>query len=418
MGRNGLETRGLKVLFVHQNCPGQFKHLAPAMVERGDEVVFITQKGKPALPRVRKIEYAPHRAVTPKIHPYLAGSEAAVLNAQAVARAGFQLRDQGFRPDVMIGNPGWGETLFLKDVWPDVPLISMSEFYYRGSGSDVGFDPEFDGGADAALRARTRAGMHLLAIDAADAAYAPTRWQRDQFPEVYRSKIRVIHDGIDCDALKPDAGATFRLPSGQMLGRGDEVLTYVARNLEPYRGFHTFMRALPEVLERRPDARVVIIGGDGVSYGNAAPDGKSWRARMLDEIGPLPDRVHFVGRLPYRDYVCAIQVSSVHAYLTYPFVLSWSLLEVMAVGGLVVGSATPPVEEVITDAETGWLVDFFDQKALADRLVEALSRRAELDDIRAAARQLISSRFELRDCLKAQLELVAEMTNGPTLTGD
>ena len=89
-----MEAGALKVLFTHQNCPGQFKHLATAMVRRGDEVVFITQKGKPALPGVRKLEYAPHRSVTPKIHPYLAGSEAAVLNAQAVARIGFQLRDQ------------------------------------------------------------------------------------------------------------------------------------------------------------------------------------------------------------------------------------------------------------------------------------------------------------------------------------
>ncbi|MBT8415160.1 MAG: glycosyltransferase family 4 protein [Boseongicola sp.] len=407
----------MKVLFVHQNCPGQFKHLAPAMAARGDEVVFITQKGKPALPGVRKVEYAPHRAVTPKIHPYLVGSEAAVLNAQAVARIGFQLRDQGFRPDVMIGNPGWGETLFLKDVWPDVPLISMSEFYYRGRGADVGFDPEFDGGADAVLRARTRAGMHLLAIEAADAAYAPTHWQRDQFPEVYRSKIRVIHDGIDCAALRPDAHATFSLPSGQTLGRDDEVLTYVARNLEPYRGFHTFMRALPELLDRRPDAQVVIIGGDGVSYGSAAPGGKSWRAHLLDEIGPLPERVHFVGRLPYPDYVRAIQVSSVHAYLTYPFVLSWSLLEVMAVGGFVVGSATPPVEEVIIEGETGWLVDFFDEKALAKRLAAALAARDEVEGIRDAARRLVAARYDLRDCLKAQLDLVADVTNPPSLTG-
>jgi len=337
----------LKVLIVHQNCPGQFKHLAPALALRGDEVVFVTQKGKPSLPGVKKIEYAPHRQVTPKIHPYLAGSEAAVLNGQAVARIGFQLRDKGFRPDVMIGNPGWGETLFLKDVWPDVPLISLSEFYYNGRGADVGFDPEFDGGVDAPLRARTRAGVHLLAIEAADFAYAPTRWQRDQFPEVYRSKMRIIHDGIDCEALKPDPEARFTLPSGQTLGRADEVLTYVARNLEPYRGFHKFMRALPQVLNARAEARVVIVGGDDVSYGSPAPDGQSWRTHLLKEVGPLSDRVHFLDRLPYDAYTKLIQVSSVHAYLTYPFVLSWSMLEVMAVGGFVVGSSTPPVEEVI-----------------------------------------------------------------------
>ena len=168
----------MKALFVHQNCPGQFRHLAPALARDGHEVLFIGQKGKPTPPGVRRLEYEPHRKVTEKIHPYLAGYEAAVLNAQAVARMGFALKNKGFQPDVMIGNPGWGETLFLKDVWPDAPLISLCEFYYNGAGSDVGFDPEFDTGPDARLRARARSAPHLLAIEAADLAYSPTEWQR------------------------------------------------------------------------------------------------------------------------------------------------------------------------------------------------------------------------------------------------
>ncbi|NNL36648.1 MAG: glycosyltransferase, partial [Silicimonas sp.] len=207
----------MKVLFVHQNCPGQFKHLAPALAAEGHEVVFVTQKGKPTPEGVRKVEYEPHRKVTPKIHPYLAATEAAVLNGQAVARVAFALRRQGFQPDVMIGNPGWGETLFLKDVWTDAPLISLSEFYYNGTGSDVGFDPEFSTGPDAVLRARARSGPHLLAIEAADVAYSPTEWQKAQFPEAYREKIRVIHDGIDTDLVSPDPNARFQVPQGPML---------------------------------------------------------------------------------------------------------------------------------------------------------------------------------------------------------
>ncbi len=406
----------MNVLFVHQNCPGQFRHLAPALVARGAKAVFITQKGKPAIPGVTKVEYAPHRKITEKIHPYLASSEAAVLNGQAVARVGFDLRGQGFVPDVMIGNPGWGETLYLKDVWPDSPLISMCEFYYRGRGSDVGFDPEFEGGADAPLRARTRAGPHLLALEAADAAYVPTMWQRDQFPQVYHPKMRVIHDGIDCERLAPDPTAQLTLPNGVTLSRSDEVLTYVARNLEPYRGFHSFLRALPRVLNERPDAQVVIAGGDGVSYGARPPDGKSWRDHLLKEIGPLPDRVHFTGRLAYQDFVKLAQVSSVHAYLTYPFVLSWSMLEVMAAGGIVVGSATPPVEEVIQDGENGYLVDFFDLDAIAGKLSEALAVRNDRDALRAAARETILSRFELQTCLQNQLDLIDKVCADTTLT--
>ena len=398
----------MRILFVQQNCPGQFRHIAPALAAEGHEVVFIGQKDKQTPAGVKRLEYEPHRAVTPKVHPYLAGTEAAVLNGQAVARVAFTLKGQGWSPDAMIGNPGWGETLFLKDVWPDRPLISLSEFYYNGSGSDVGFDPEFATGPDALLRARARNAQHLLAIDAADFAYAPTEWQKAQFPAAYRGKIRVIHDGIDVDRVRPDPGASFTLPDGTTLTRGDEILTYVSRNLEPYRGFHSFMRALPRVLERRPEARVVIVGGDEVSYGARPLGGGSWRDAMLAETGPLPERVSFTGRIPYNAYLDLLGVSSVHLYLTYPFVLSWSMLEAMAAGAFVLGSATPPVEEVIEDGRNGWLVDFFDTGAMADRIVAALAARDRVQGLRTAARETVVRRYALAHCLRQQKALIAE----------
>lgn len=400
------DRRILRLLFVHQNCPGQFKYLAPRLAAEGHEVFFISQKNKPTLPGVKKVEYEPHRKVTPKIHPYLAGTEAAVLNGQAVARVGFALRKQGLVPDVMVGNPGWGETLFLKDVWPEAPLISLSEFYYNGTGSDVGFDPEFATGPDALLRARARSAQHLLAIEAADLAYSPTEWQRAQFPKAYRDKIQVIHDGIDVNLIRPDPAARFQIPGGPEVSRADEVLTYVSRNLEPYRGFHSFMRALPAILDARPNARVVIVGGNEVSYGGRPKEGGSWREVLLAEIGPLPDRVHFTGRIPYRDYLSLLQVSSVHLYLTYPFVLSWSMLEAMSAGAFVLGSATPPVEEVIANGQNGWLVPFFDTGAIAARVAEALACRNDVDDIRQAARETIATRYALPDCLAKQRALI------------
>ena len=402
----------MKVLFVHQNCPGQFKHLAPALAAEAHQVLFITQKGKPTPLGVKKIEYSPHREITPKIHPYLAGTETAVLNGQAVARVGFALRDKGYRPDVMIGNPGWGETLYLKDVWPDCPLISLCEFYYNGSGSDVGFDPEFRTGPDALLRARTRSAQHLLAIEAADFAYCPTHWQRAQFPTPYHNKIKVIHDGINTSRIGPNSDAQFRLPNGNDLTRADEVLTYVSRNLEPYRGFHSFMRALPEVLKMRPNAQVVIVGGDDVSYGGRPKKGGSWRQAMLAEVGPLPDRVHFTGRIPYDTYLRLLQVSSVHLYLTYPFVLSWSMLEAMAAGAFVLGSNTPPVTEVIEDGKNGWLVDFFDKDLIAKRVSQALEVRDEQQQLRRAARQTVVSRYDLAACLSAQKALIESAVTG------
>lgn len=372
----------------------------------GHDVVFVTQKGKPTPEGVKKVEYAAHRKVTPGIHPYLVATEAAVLNGQAVARVGFAMRKKGFVPDVMIGNPGWGETLFLKDVWPEAPLISLSEFYYSGTGSDVGFDPEFASGPDAVLRARARSAQHLLAIEAADLAYSPTEWQKARFPDAYRGKIRVIHDGIDVELIRPDRDARFQVPGGPELSCDDEVLTYVSRNLEPYRGFHSFMRALPGILKARPEAHVVIVGGDEVSYGSRPKAGGCWREVMLAEVGPLPERVHFTGRIPYRDYLSLLQVSSVHLYLTYPFVLSWSMLEAMAAGAFVVGAATPPVEEVIEDGVNGWLVPFFDTLTIAEKVAEALATRHDQGRLRAAARDTIVARYALADCLAKQRALI------------
>ncbi len=412
LDREKAGRRTVKALFVHQNCPGQFKHLAPALAADGHEVVFIGQKDKRTPPGVKRLEYEPHRAVTPKIHPYLAGTEAAVLNGQAVARLGFKLRSEGFVPDVMIGNPGWGETLFLKDVWPEAPLISLCEFYYNGRGSDVGYDPEFDTGPDAILRARARSAQHLLAIEAADLAYSPTEWQKAQFPAAYHSKIRVIHDGIDTDIITPDANARFTLPDGTVLTAEDEVLTYVSRNLEPYRGFHVFMRALPEILKRRPEARVVIVGGDEVSYGSRPKDEGTWREKLLTETGPLPDRVTFTGRIPYRDYLSLLAVSSVHVYLTYPFVLSWSMLEAMATGAFVIGSATAPVSEVIEDGRNGWLVDFFDTRAMAERVADGLAQRHDMTALRQAARQTVLDRYALTTCLAAQKAMISDAVTG------
>lgn len=388
----------MRSLFVHQNFPAQFRHVLRSLAARPDaQTVFITQTGKPSMPGVTKVEYTPHRKVAKGIHPYLGSTEAAVINGQGVARAALALRGKGFAPDVMVGHPGWGETLFLKDVFPNAPLISYCEFYYRGRGSDVGFDPEFSDSFDAVCRARIRAAPHLAALEAADLGVAPTQWQKAQFPSAYLDRIDVIHEGVDTDLVRPAPDVSITLSNGTRLTRADEVVTYVARNLEPYRGFHSFMRALPHLLEARPEAHVLIVGGDEVSYGRAAPDGKTWRQHMLAELGGLPDRVHFLGKLPYAQYVAVLQLSRVHVYLTYPFVLSWSAIEAMSAGCVVLGSDTAPVREVIEDGRNGLLVDFFDPRAIAARAAEVLANPEAFADMGAAARQTAVDGFRVAE---------------------
>jgi glycosyltransferase involved in cell wall biosynthesis len=401
----------MNFLFVHQNFPGQYLHLVSHLRDAGHSIVFVTQRRAREVPGIRTLEYLP---LPPSSAPqsYLQEVEMGVMNGLAVARLCEGLKREGFTPDVVVGHTGWGEVLFVKDVWPSVPLLGYFEFFYRVVGSDLDFDPEFPPGADDPIRIRMRNTTNLLTLQAADWGHTPTQWQRDQYPAIHHPKISVIHEGIDTGQARPDPMARLWLSGGVALSCGDEVLTYSARNLEPYRGFHVFMRALPRVLRERPNARVVIVGGDDVSYGRKPRQTATWREQMLSELRGQLDlgRVHFVGWLPYDQYLAVLQVSAVHVYLTYPFVLSWSLLEAMAAGCLVIGSRTPPVEEAMTDGENGYLVDFFDIEALGARICSALEKREETPHIRAAARRLIVEQYDLnRVCLPAHLALIGRL---------
>jgi glycosyltransferase involved in cell wall biosynthesis len=401
----------MNILFIHQNFPAQFTHLARSLGETGHRVVAITRRLERRMEGVALVSYEPD-APASDTHPYLGELDRAVRNGLAVAQACRGLARDGFVPHLVVGHSGWGEILYVKDVWPRVPLLGYFEFFYRPTGSDMDFDPEFPPEADAAERLRTRNALNLMTLDAADWGLTPTRWQRDGYTARERDRISVIHEGIDTAVVRPDSRAQIWLGNGRCLQAGDEVLTFSARNLEPYRGFHRFMRALPEILRRRPEAQCLILGGDGVSYGRAAPDGGPWRARMLAELDGRIDlgRVHFLGALPYAQYLAVLQLSRVHVYLTYPFVLSWSLLEALAAGCLVVGSRSGPVEEVMTDHENGWLVDFFDAEALVERVVAGLSGQGDIARLQRNARLTVQSRYDLRTiCLPAQMKLLQNL---------
>lgn len=404
----------MKALFLHQNCPGQFKHLAPRLAAMdGNEVVFVTRPGKPELPGVRKLEYNPARAVAPSTHRYLRLMEEGILNGQAVARVAAQLKTDGFRPDIIVAHMGWGEALYVKPVWPGVPLLGYFEWYYRPRGSDVDFDSQPS--LDDVCRIQTRNGLHLLNLEIADRGITPTRWQLRQHPGEYHHKISVIHDGVDTDHVRPNPEVTGTLKAGVRFRAGDEVITYVARNLEPYRGFPSFIRAAALILKRRPRAHIVVVGGDGASYGRLPADGRSFREHLLGEVELDLDRIHFLGRVKYDVFLRILQLSAVHVYLTVPFVLSWSLLEAMAAGCLVIGSRTPPVEEVITDGKNGLLVDFFSPEDIANRVDQALNHPDRMARIRRAARQTVLDHYALDACLQKQLQLMSEVARGASV---
>jgi glycosyltransferase involved in cell wall biosynthesis len=402
----------MRVLFIHQNMPGQYKHLVRVIAaDPSNQAVFITKTVRIDIPGVRNVVYKLAREPGPSGHHYIRSLEEQILHGQSVARAALQLKTEGFAPDIICIHTGWGEGLFLRDVFPDTPVLAFCEFFYRGRGADVGFDPMNPVDIDGLCRTRMRNAHMLLSMEAMDWGVTPTRWQWRQHPDVLRPRISVIHEGVDTGLCRPESAARLTLPTGRSLSRADEVVTYIVRNLEPYRGFHVFMPAVEEICRRRPNAHVLIVGGDQVSYGRPPSDGWAhWREKLLAQVRVDPHRVHFLGRVPYDQFLTICQLSRVHVYLTYPFVLSWSMLEAMSCGCLVVGSRTAPVSEVIEDGLNGLLVDFFDFRGVADRVDAVLDHADGMATLRAAARQSVLDRYDLETvCLPQQLRLIDDV---------
>ena len=352
----------MKILFIHQNFPGQYKHLAPLLARQGHHCVALTLRVKEATKwqGVQVIPYALPKRDAQSLHPWLVDLDTKVTRGEACWRAAVALREQGYTPDLILAHPGWGESLFLRDVWPNAKLGLYCELYHLAGYPHLNFDPEFAA--------------------------------KNTEAEALRIRMKNINNHLHFET--GHAG----------ISRADEVITFVNRNLEPYRGYHVFMRALPRLLRERPNATVLIVGGDEVSYGARPPKGQTWKQIFIDEVrGQISDadwaRVRFLGRIPYDQFLRLLQVSRVHVYLTYPFVLSWSLMEAMSC-------------EVITQNETGRLVDFFDRTALVDEICALLEDEAERARLGRNARDLIRAHYDLRSiCLPRQLRWVEDLAS-------
>ncbi|MCB4457257.1 glycosyltransferase family 4 protein [Leisingera sp. McT4-56] len=394
----------MKILFVHQNMPGQYRELAPWLAAQGGhEIVFLTQRKGVQLKGIRSVVYAPFHTPAKDAFGLSKDWEAAAGTGLGAALAARQLKAQGFTPDIIIGHTGWGELLFMKDPYPDVPVIGFFEYFYRTSGGLVGFDPENPPNDQAYFFAEARNTVPYASIEQVDLGHVPTAWQRDRFPASFHDRMYLCHDGIRTDKLGPDPAASVALGRlEQPLTRDDEVVTYIARNMERARGFHIMMRALPRIQAQRPNARVLMIGGSETSYGAESKHPGGLRGEMEDELGKSVDwsRVHFLGKVPYDDLCRIIQISRCHIYLTMPFVLSWSLLETMAMQATVVAADVAPVREAVSHGETGLLVDFFSPEKLADQVADVLANPGDYAHIGPNARAHVVEKYDfLTRCL-------------------
>lgn len=409
----------MKLLFVHQNMPGQYREILKWLVaSRKHDIAFLTQHVLPKpIEGVRTVVYKPHHVPGAKAYGLSKVWEAATgMGYGAIKAAQMLEKEQGFKPDIIIGHVGWGELTFFKQLWPEVPIIGYFEYFYRLEGGIVGFDEFEPVNENTAYLLQARNAVPLANIETVDQGQCPTLWQRDRFPASFHDRMYVCHDGIRSDLLKPKADVSLSLGRlDRLLTREDEVITYVARNLEATRGFHILMRALPKILKSRPKARVLIVGGNEVSYGGKAAHPGGLRAQMEKEVGSEIDwdRVHLLGRVPYPSFQQIIQISRCHIYLTMPFVLSWSLMEAMSMQATIVASDVGSVTEMITHCETGLLVDFHKPEALADQVIDVLKAPQDFAHLGVAARAFIEEHHDFKTrCLPEHIRQINALVPG------
>ncbi|MDY7001038.1 MAG: glycosyltransferase [Thermodesulfobacteriota bacterium] len=404
----------MRILLLHPNFPAQFRHVATALGRNPEHrVLFATKNERPDwnIAGVRKVLYTPESEGSPKTHRLAAPFETAILQGEAVFHMAKRLKASGFVPDVIYGHSGWGSTMYLKDVFPDTPLLCYFEWFYDPFGADANFDPVQPGAEKSIGLLRTRNAPILNDLWACDAGFSPTKWQASQFPKIFAHKIHVMHDGVDVNYFKPTPEKKLVLPELD-LSHVEELVTYAARGMEPYRGFPQFMEALSLVLARRPKCHAVIAGSERVCYGTAPADGKNYKDIMLERLEMDMERMHFVGSLPYGQYRQVLQASSAHVYLTRPFVLSWSAVEAMSCGCTMVASNTPPVREAITHGKNGLLADFFSPREIAERLNEALSDPERSAKMGQAARETVLERYALQKLLPRHIKLIEDTAQG------
>ena len=402
----------MRILFIHNNFPGQYRRIVERLKgDRNYDLLSASLASNTQPSPIRYVRYKPHREPSKDIHPAARYTESTILTGQAVLKSMLAVRDKGWKPDIVLAHSGWGNSMFVKDAWPDTKLMPYFEWYYQADSDESGFLEGKPLDINARVRTRLKNTSMLQDLAAMDWGQCPTQYQLDQYPAVFHDRVSVLHDGVDTQFFSPAAEASFTM-GARTFRKGDPVITYIARGMEPYRGFPQFIEAIARLQKLNPHVHAIVIGDDRVAYGAQRQDGTTWKQAMLAEHQPDMERLHFLGRQPLSVLRDVLRISAAHVYLTAPFVLSWSMLEAMSAGALIVGSATPPVEEVIIDGKNGLLTDFFDVSALVERLQLVLGNNQGYLSLRQAARQTILDRFELESCTSRYLSLINSVASG------
>lgn len=408
----------MRVLFAHQSFPGQFRYLAPTLAAQGHEVVFMSLPTTRSLSKIQQVFYDMTPPAREPEDQYIGHLLNAMSYARAAAATANSLKRDGFVPDVIIAHPGWGESLFLRDIFSSAKMLLFLEFFSRPENSYYDFDRTEPLDFEERVSLRMRNVTHLMALNDFDWAFSPTLWQKSLFPVEYQSRISTIHDGINIEKFKPRDDLSLVLPSGKILKKGMEVITFVSRHLEPCRGLNTFMRAVEIVLRKRPNCEVLIYGRSEAAYGPENRSGKTHLDLILDEVDLDRNRLHLFGFAEQPEVIAAMSISSAHVFFTYPFLISWSVLEALAMECILIASATAPLQEFIQHGQNGILVDFFDHTALADQLCEVLENQERYQQLRKAARETVLVRFNASRNVAKQISILSRLHAGDSLAAE
>lgn len=395
----------MHVLFIHQNFPAQFGHIAQHLIKRhGFRCSFVTERRGDTVGGVECVQYKVDGGATKQNHYCTRTFENATRHAMGVYDAVKARPD--LQPDLIVGHSGFGSTLYLRELFPNVPIINYFEYFYRTRASDMDFRKEYPPVPLDFLRARSRNAMVLLDLDNCDAGYCPTNYQRQLFPKEYENKLHTIFDGVDTAVWKPMPGLArevngFRVPEGM------KVVTYATRGMESMRGFDIFMKAAKKICDRRKDVIFLIAGQDRVCYGGDErfTGGKSYKEWVLSQDQFDLSRFVFLGLIPPHELAKLFNITDVHVYLTVPFVLSWSLLNALACGATILASDTAPVREMIRNGENGVLFDFFNTDALAELASQLIDRKEEYKVLGQQGAKLIEESYSVDVCLPRMVQL-------------
>lgn len=400
----------MHLLFVHQNFPAQFGHIADFLVKRqGFRCTFASQKSPGQVGGVERVQYHVKGGATNHNHYCSRTFENAIWHSHALYEA-LAVRPD-VKPDVVVAHSGFLSTVFLRELY-DCPIVNYFEYFYRPKGSDMDFRPDFPSPPINRLRARARNAALLLDLENCDAGYSPTQWQRARLPKIFHDKIRALFDGIDTEMWKPRANVPRRV-AGRDVPDGMKVVTYVSRGMESMRGFDIFMKAARLLCQRRKDVLFVVVGQDRVCYGgDKEVTGKmTFKEWVLSKDDYDLSRFVFTGLMPTNALSDLFSISDLHMYLTVPFVLSWSLMDALACGCTVLASDTAPVREMIENGKNGLLADFFDVEGWADKASRVLDAPQEYRHLGAAGAELIREKYSLEVCLPQMLKLYEDAAN-------